>query len=666
MEHLELKDYLRETNLIHARLVALIMLLGLLTLLLVSRIWYLQVYEHQRFSVLSKDNRVRLIPVPPVRGQIYDRNGKVLAENTPVFTIEILPSEVEDMDLLLDGIAKIIQISPHEINKFKTQVEVRPDFESQILKLNLSAEEVARFVVNQHRFIGAQYRARLQRYYPYGGELVHVLGYVGRINQKELNQIDRNAYKGTEYIGKLGIEAKYEHHLLGEVGFEQVETNAHGRIVRTLNRVSPVSGADVHLNIDADLQVKAREYLGDKRGSVIAIEPETGEILAFVSNPVYDPNKFVNGIDHRSYNELRDNINRPLLNRALNGRYAPGSTIKGLVALAGLQNGWSKNSTVSCPGYYQLKGSSHRYRCWQRRGHGTTSMLDAIIQSCDVYFYQLANSLGIDKLHDFLNQFGLGQRTGIDLIGEPSGLMPSREWKKRARKDPWYPGETIITGIGQGYMLATPLQLGVMAATLANRGTRIEPRLVGRLSHGNSSHDETDIQRLEGKLLEQVSVPKGDFETVIQAMHDVMHGARGTARRSGQNAAYTIAGKTGTAQVVGIAQGAKYDESKLSEFQKDHALFVAFAPVDKPKISIAVIVENGGGGSAAAAPVARKVLDYYLLGIDANQPEQSEQQPVARPLGEPNEERPKIGQPSQAKPETVENRNSARSLLELG
>ncbi|MFT5571221.1 MAG: penicillin-binding protein 2 [Cryomorphaceae bacterium] len=620
MEQLELKDYLRETNLIHSRLIALVVLLCLLTLILVGRIWYLQISSFQRFEVLSKDNRVRLVPVPPVRGQIYDRNGKVLAENIPVFTLELLPDEVDDMDALLDEVAMIIQISPSEIRKFEAQVRVRPDFEAQVLKLSLTEQEVARFVVNQHRFKGAQVQARLQRHYPYAGELVHVLGYVGRINQRDLDRIDRKAYKGTEYIGKLGIEAKYEQHLLGKVGFEQVETNAHGQRVRTLDRNPPISGHDIYLNIDADLQIKAREYLDGRRGSVIAIEPETGHVLAFVSNPVYDPNKFVNGIDHRSYNALREDIDRPLLNRALNGRYAPGSTIKGLISLAGLENGWSKSKEVVCPGYYQLKGSSHRYRCWKRQGHGSMSMIDSVMQSCDVYYYQLANFLGIDKLHEFLSSFGLGQRTGIDLQGEPSGLVPSQEWKRRARSTPWYPGETLITGIGQGFMLATPLQLGVVTSTLANRGVRIEPRLVDRMVHGSGAQAERDSISKQGAVLSAAVAKPRNFATIIEAMQGVVEHPRGTARRSGLNAEYTIAGKTGTAQVVAIAQGARYDASKLSEFQKDHALFVSFAPVDKPKIAVAVIVENGGSGSGVAAPVARKVMDFYLLGIDANAP----------------------------------------------
>ena len=624
-ERIELKDYLRETNLVLSRLIALVVLLGLLALILVVRMWYLQIYDYQRFEVLSKDNRVRLVPVPPVRGQIYDRHGKVLAENIPVFTLEILPDKVKDMNRLLDALAKIIEVSPADISKFRGLVRARPDFEAQVLKVNLSEEEVARFVVNQHRLRGAQVQARLQRNYPYGGELAHVLGYVGRINQRDLERIDKNAYKGTDYIGKLGIEAEYEDHLLGKVGVEQVETNAHGQRIRELDRNDPVSGDDIYLNIDVELQIKAREYLEDKRGSVIAIEPATGQVLAFVSNPVYDPNKFVNGIDHRSYNELRDNINRPLVNRVLSGRYAPGSTIKGLISMTGLENGWNRNTNITCNGYYTLKGSSHRYRCWKRAGHGPTSLLESIMKSCDVYYYQLANSIGIDKISEFLKEFGLGQKTGIDLQSEPTGLVPSREWKRNRRGVPWYPGDTLNTGIGQGDVLVTPLQLGVMTATLANRGTRVEPRLVNRLVHGESDNGEALESPQRGAILGKVDADAKNFDLVIEAMRAVVEHPRGTARRSGLNAEYSIAGKTGTAQVVAIAQGAKYDESKLTEFQKDHALFISFAPIEEPKIAVAVVVENGGSGSGVAAPVARKVMDYYLLGKDANAPEEPEE-----------------------------------------
>ncbi len=612
-ENIELKDYLRETNLIHARLIALVVLLGVLGVVLMGRIWYLQIVSHQRFEVLSKDNRVRLVPVAPVRGQIFDRKGKVLAENIPVFTLEIVPENVKNMGQLLDDIAKLIELTPNEISKFRGLVRARPDFQAQVLKVNLSEEEVARFLVNKHRFPGAEVQPRLQRNYPYGGEMAHVLGYVARINQQDLERVDTQAYKGTQYIGRLGIEAKYEDQLLGQVGFEQVETNAHGQRVRRLDLNPPVSGHDIHLNIDVDLQVKAREYLEGRRGSVIAIEPKTGGVLAFVSNPVYDTNEFVNGIGHRSYNALRDDVDRPLLNRALNGRYAPGSTIKGLVSLAGLENGWNRNTSITCPGYYKLGGSSHRYRCWKRSGHGPMSMIESIMHSCDIYYYQLANWMGIDKLQAYLRKFGLGQQTGIDLIGEPSALMPSRDWKRRVHGQPWYPGETLITGIGQGFTLTTPIQLGAMIATIANRGKRIEPRLVNHLKQSG----ETNLIPPRNEL-PIVDAQSENFDQIIEAMRAVVEHPRGTARRSGLNAEYSIAGKTGTAQVVSIPQGEEYDESKLTEFQKDHALFVSFAPVEDPKIAVAVIVENGGSGSGVAAPVARKVMDFYLLGKDAN------------------------------------------------
>lgn len=619
--HIELKDYLRETNLIHSRLIALVILLGLLALILLSRVWYLQVYDNERFEVLSKDNRVRLVPVPPVRGQIFDRNGKVLAENVPVFTLEILPKEVKDMDALLDEVTKLIEVSPNDVRKFKALVKSRRGFEVQVLKVNLSEEEVARFSVNQHRLHGAQVQARLQRNYPYGGEMAHVLGYVGRINQRDKDNIDKKAYQGTEYIGKRGIEARYEADLLGQVGVEQVETNAHGQRIRTLDRNPPISGDDIYLNIDVDLQVKTREYLGDRRGSVIAIEPATGQVLAFVSHPVYDPNKFINGIDHRSYNALLYDVNKPLLNRTISGRYAPGSTIKGLMSMAGLENGWSQNKNVTCPGYYTLKGSSRRYRCWKRSGHGVTSMLESIMQSCDVYFYQMSNSIGIDKISAFLKSFGLGQKTGIDLNGEPSGLVPSKEWKRKRHNVSWYPGETLNTSIGQGDLLVTPLQLGVMTATIANRGVRIEPRLVGRLEHSSNDDGEHKVSEQIGAQLPSVVAKPANFDIIIDGMKQVVSNVRGTAHRTaGKDPEYTMAGKSGTVQVVGIAQGAKYDASKLTEFQKDHALFIAFSPIEKPKIAVAVVIENGGSGSSDAAPVARKVSDYYLLGKDANAP----------------------------------------------
>ncbi len=611
MTDLPLKDYLRETNLVQTRIVVAAVAVVLLVAGLVVRLHYLQVSQHQHYSTLSRDNRIRLVPIPPVRGQIYDRNGVLLAQNLPVYTLEVLPDAVPDMGRLLDEVEKLVQLDDTELERFHSLLKTRPKFEYQTLKVGLSDEEVARFAVNQHRLQGVDLRARLQRHYPLGAELVHVVGYVGRISEADLQRIDTAAYRGTDYIGKLGIEAHYEADLLGEVGHEEVETNAHGRVVRTLSRSDPSAGRNIHLHVDSGLQRAARDYLGEYEGAVVALDPKSGAVLAFVSNPVYDPNPFVNGIDRKSYKLLRESPGRPLLNRALHGRYAPGSTIKGVFGLAALEHQRDPRQTVYCPGWFSLKGSRHRYRCWKHVGHGAMDLHDAIVQSCDVYFYQLAHTLGIEKIHEFLGRFGLGTPSAIDLDGEPSGLVPSPTWKKAARGQVWFPGETVITGIGQGYTLVTPLQLASVTATLANRGARLRPQLVNMFEDPQSKAQEV----LEPVTAEPVPLRDPQYyDFVIQALTDVVHGRRGTARASGRNADYQFAGKTGTAQVIGIAQGARYDEESIEKRFRDHSLFIAFAPVEDPQIAIAVIAENGGGGSRTAAPIARKVMDYFLVG----------------------------------------------------
>ena len=611
MTGLPLKDYLRETNLVQYRIIVAAVVVVLLVVGLLVRLHYLQVAQHQHYSTLSRDNRIRLVPIPPVRGQIYDRNGLLLAQNLPVYTLEVLPDAVPNMNRLLDEVEKLVQLDEEELERFRSLLRTRPKFEYQTLKVGLSDEEVARFAVNQHRLQGIDLRARLQRHYPLGPELVHVVGYVGRISEADLKRIDTTRYRGTDYIGKLGIEAHYESDLLGQVGHEEVETNAHGRVVRTLSRTEPRAGRNIHLNVDTGLQRAAREYLGEYEGAVVALEPRTGAVLAFASNPVYDPNPFVNGIDRKSYKLLRESSGRPLLNRALHGRYAPGSTIKGVFGLAALEHQRDPEQTTYCPGWFSLKGSRHRYRCWKHAGHGAMNLHNAIVQSCDVYFYQLAHTLGIEKIHEFLGRFGLGEVSGIDLGGEPSGLVPSPAWKRTARGQVWYPGETVITGIGQGYTLVTPLQLASVTATLANRGQRWRPQLVSMFE---------DPQTKERDIIQAVAGPPVAirnpeyFDAIVSAMTDVVHGKRGTARRSGLKAEYRFAGKTGTAQVIGIAQGARYDEESIEKRFRDHSLFIAFAPVDDPRIAIAVIAENGGGGSRTAAPIARKVMDYYMVG----------------------------------------------------
>ena len=604
-----IRDYLNESRLIHGRILFLIATVVVLLALLVWRLGYLQIYQYQKFSTLAQNNRIDLYSLPPVRGLIYDRNGVALAQNFRVYNLEILPDKVEDMNGLLDELSQFIELTQADIEQFQALLKKRPSFERQTLKANLGEAEAAVLAINQHRYPGAELTARLQRYYPQAELSSHVVGYVGRISTDDLETIDNKVYRGMEYIGKNGIEAYYEDVLLGTSGVTRVETNAHGKIVRQLEQTPPDTGKTIHLSLDIELQRKSVEALEGFEGSVVAIEPETGEVLAFASFPAYDPNSFVNGISKNAYSELRASINRPLLNRALYGRYAPGSTIKGFMSLVGMENGVSHNTKSFCPGWYSLPGHSHRYRCWKKAGHGLLNGHDSIVQSCDVYFYRLAKQLGIDRLHEGMSRFGFGQQTGIDLLGEPSGLMPSRKWKKSVRGQPWYPGETVITGIGQGYMLVTPLQLAAATATLANRGKKITPKFLSAIEHPQSQIREP----IEPKLIGEEKLRQDDFyEQVISSMRDVVHGKRGTARRLSHGISYEMAGKTGTAQVKSIAQNQTYDEENTAKIHKDHSLFVGFAPVDNPKIAIAVVVEHAGSGSRTAAPIAGKLINYYL------------------------------------------------------
>ncbi len=606
----QIKDVKRETRLVQSRILVAFIGVLLLVVILVARLYFLQIVGHAHYKTLSDNNRIDLVPVPPVRGLIFDRSGEVLAQNYPVYTLEVIPDQVEDMDRTLDEIGKLVALTSRDLTLFRRSLEQRPGFERRHLKSELTYDEASRFAVNQYRFRGVKLVARLQRYYPHGELTAHAVGYVGRIGPRDLEQIDSAAYKGTDYIGKLGIEAFYEKDLLGQVGFEQAETNAHGRVVRRLNRTPAVAGVNLHLNLDIALQEVAAKALDGRRGSIVAIEPSTGGVLAFVSQPSFDANRFVNGIDFKSFRALNESTDRPLLNRALHGRYAPGSTIKGFVALAGLQSGIDPTQTVSCYGWFSLPGSRHRYRDWKKEGHGRMDLDAAITQSCDVYFYRLASRIGIQRIHDTLTRFGLGRQTGIDMGLEPSGLVPSPEWKRRVRNQPWYPGETVIAGIGQGYMLVTPLQLAVATATLANRGLYVAPRLL----HSREDPQTRFIEPVEGADARMVELEDSSYyDLVIAGMEHVVHGARGTARRLGAQSSYRIAGKTGTAQVIGIAQNEEYDEENIEERFRDHSLFIAFAPVDNPLIAVAVVVENGGSGSRTAAPMAKKVLDFYLI-----------------------------------------------------
>lgn len=613
MLNIPLKDHFRETRLFDSRLSITAVIVLLLTLALLARLVYLQVISYRHYATLSQENRIRPWPIPPVRGRILDRNGIVLAENLPVYTLEITPEQVEDMDELLQRLGELVQLDATDIRNFKKQLRKRPRFESLVLRTRLNDQEAARIAVNRSQLHGVELQARLQRYYPLGGLAVHATGYVGRIDEQESSGIDRSAYRGTQHIGKLGVEGRYEGLLLGQVGVEKVETNALGRTLRAVERIAPKAGQNLYLNLDAKLQATAEAALEGRRGAVVALDPKTGGVLVFASTPVYDPNPFVNGIDSESYRILLEDPDKPLINRVINGQYAPGSAIKPFLALGALESpGFDPAETIICRGAFKLPRSRRRFRDWKKYGHGEVDLQSAVEQSCDVYFYTLAVRLGIDYMHEFLTGLGFGARTGIDLIGESPGLVPSRQWK-RARGEAWYPGETVVTGIGQGALLVTPLQLASAVSALANRGRWFTPRMLRAIEDPKTKARREVVPELAGNI---VVAEQGHWETLVASMIDVVHGEKGTARRIGWNAPYTIAGKTGTAQVKGVGQNEVYDAEQTPERLRDHALFIAFAPAEDPRIAIAVIVENGGHGSSAAAPIARKVMDQYLLSGD--------------------------------------------------
>ena len=628
MLNIPIKDQFRESRLFNARLSVIGVVVTVLVIALLLRLAYLQVFAHRHYETLSQANRIRPIPIQPPRGLILDRNGIILAQNYPVYTLQIIPEQVDDMKSLLHELGQVVNLNETDLKNFRKQLRDRPRFESLVLRSHLTEEEAARLAVKRPYFNGVELEARLQRHYPLTGLGVHFLGYVGRINEQEQEQIDKATYRGVDYIGKLGLEASYEKILLGQVGFEKVETNAHGRSLRTLDRIPPVAGKNLYLNIDAKLQALAEQALGKQRGAVIAIDPATGGILAFVSTPTYDPNPFVNGIDQDSYNALLNNPDKPLINRALNGQYSPGSTIKAFLGLAALElKGFDPNKPVMCPGWYTLPDSSHVFRDWKRVGHGLVDLHDAVVQSCDVYFYKLAVAMGIDAIDKFLAPFGFGQKTGVDLYNESDGLLPSPEWRE-ARGQKWYPGETVVTGIGQGPLLVTPLQLADATAALANHGIRMKPELVHAIVDAKTGVTQDIAPAVDAQV--PLKNPH-DLDVQIQNLTDVVNTRKGTAYRIGYNAPYKIAGKTGTAQVKGIAQGQYYREKETPERLRDHALFIAFAPVGDPKVAVSVIVENGGHGGSTAAPIAREIMDYVILGKSPATPEKT------KPLLENNE-----------------------------
>lgn len=602
-----IKDAPFESHLFLNRIVAAFAVIILLAAALAARLIYLQVVDHEHYTTLAQDNRIKISPLPPTRGLIYDRNGEILAENIPTYSLEVIPEQVPDLDKTLAGLKSLLNLTDDEIEQFHAQRARSKLFTSIPLRLRLNDEEVSKFSVVRPYFQGVDIHARLVRHYPQGEITSHVVGYMGRISEEELKLLELSSYRGTHHIGKIGIEKTYEDLLHGRAGYEEIESNAQGRAIHVVGAAPASPGADLYLTLDVHLQETAFEALGEYNGAVVAIEVGTGNTLVLVSKPGFNPNSFVYGISREEYQALQESGDQPLFNRALRGQYPPASTIKPFVGLAGLEYAvTSSRRRLFCPGFFQLPDSSHKYRDWQKYGHGLIGLKEAIVQSCDVYFYDLALSLGIDRLYYFLHQFGFGEKTGIDLVNEKAGILPSRGWKLKSRGEKWLPGETLITGIGQGFTQTTPLQLANATAILAGRGKNVKPHLVDRIVTG------AGVSQIVGEEQPPVDLNESNLDEVIQAMESVVHGVRGTARRIGQGISYKIAGKTGTAQVFTVKEEEKYNEAEIDFKLRDHSLFIAFAPADRPRIAVAVVVENGGHGGLTAAPVAARVIAQYL------------------------------------------------------
>lgn len=616
---IRLKDHRKDQQLVHRRLILSMVIVVLMMLLLFARMYFLQVVQHDYHSILAENNRIHMQSLPPSRGLIYDRNGVLLAENRPSYSLTFTKERAgENWQEVLHYLAEIFELEDELVVQLEQRIQARRPFESVGIVFELSEEQIALVAVNQPRLPGVEVSFQLVRHYPKGSIFSHSLGYVGRINEDDLKRLDRVNYTGTNHIGKIGVERFYEDDLHGIVGYEEVETNARGRVLRVLNRVEPQPGKDIYLTLDYELQKVAKRALGGRRGAVVALVPQTGELLAMVSEPGFNPNLFVTGISYRDYGELRDSIDQPLFNRVLRGLYPPGSTIKPMVLIAGLDSGVIDRSTrVFDPGFYQLPNSEHKYRNWNRLGDGWVDLELSLARSNDTYFYDLALKLGVDRLYQYMSEFGFGQRVGLDVFGESAGLMPSRDWKRARFRQPWYPGETLILGIGQGYMQATPLQLAHAAGLMATRGRWVRPHLAKTVGGEPVVDPEPhpDIRLASDKY----------WDWVHEGMVAVVHGKRGTARGIGNDSPYKIAGKSGTAQVVAIRQGEKYDRDKVAERHRDHALFIAYAPADDPQIAVAVMIENGESGSSVAAPAARMVLDAWLLRQHGPLPETSDE-----------------------------------------
>jgi penicillin-binding protein 2 len=617
----EIKDNDREIHQFRMRLTAMVVFVFIAFGLLVARFVWLQVVKHSQYMAQAEDNRIALVPIVPNRGLITDRNGVILARNYSAYTLEITPSKLENsLESVIDELAKLVAIEPKDRKRFKHLLEESKNFASVPIRTRLTDDEVARFTAQRFRFPGVEVQARLFRQYPLGEVASHVIGYIGRINQAEAKALEDDNdsavsanYTGTDHIGKEGLEKSYERQLHGQTGYEEVERSAGGRAIRTLSRTPPVSGSNLILSIDIELQKVIEEAFGDYRGALVAIEPDTGDILAYVSRPGYDPNLFVDGIDAQSWNELNTSLDRPLMNRPLSGTYPPGSTFKPFMALAALELGKRRPEWgLSDPGFFMLGG--HRFNDDKKGGHGYIDMYRSIVMSCDTYYYTLGNEMGIDAIHDFMEPFGFGQVTGIDLLHEQKGVLPSQQWKRERFKrnraaQKWVGGDTISISIGNGFNSYTPLQMAHAVATLANNGVVMKPHLVKILEDAATRARTLTVAKESGRI----PLKQENIDIIKRAMVGVTADQSGTAFQIFRNAAYTVGGKTGTAQVVGL-KGAKYNAAATPERLRDNALFIAFAPADHPRIALALVVENVGFGATYAAPIAKKALDYYLLG----------------------------------------------------
>ena len=607
-----IQDLAAEARLFNSRAIVAMLIVALMFCVIIVNMYQLQVVSYQDYQTRSEGNRIKVMPMAPNRGLIYDRSGILLAENRPVFSLELVPEQIKDMPATLDALSKLITITPEQTESFLKQVKAQRRFNSIALKEQLNDTEVAILAANQHRFPGVTVEARLSRHYPFGDLFTHALGYIGKINTRELQQLEDDGeaanYAATRDIGKIGLERFYQRELHGTMGYQEVEVNNRGRLIRVLRSVPAVSGQNIHLGIDVGLQLTAQQVLKEQRGAIVAMDPRDGSILAFYSNPSYDPNLFVHGISSTNYNALLHSRDRPLFNRVTQGTYPPASTVKPHLALLGLEtNTITPSSKIWDPGYFTLPNNDHRFRDHVRWGHGWVDIYTAIMKSCDTYFYELGIKLGIDRISDYMSKMGFGEKTGIDILEEYSGVMPSRGWKRARHNQPWYPGDTVPLSIGQSYWTTTPLQLIVATSVLINHGHLATPHLVSAFSdeHGKSEHSPPLQQVIE-------VVDSNNWDVVLDTMHRTVRDVGGTARNAFLGASYDSAGKTGTAQLAAIAQDAKYDADAIDERLRDNAMYLGYAPYDKPTIVIAVALENAGGGSKNAAPIARQMLDYYF------------------------------------------------------